>query len=170
MDPPFEEARAYSGTLTLSGGSDRNAHRVSVLTALLSNAESKVNHIDELRQKNMNVALLIFAGLFGFALRFADQSTASYTAFPLACLMLIFCLLDRRLHKISHGWQGTGKRIALALAEAINDPLKDVSFPRYYSPAEGTAQWFSLQPTLYYLLVAGGALSWLMFRWVVKRA
>jgi hypothetical protein len=55
-------------------------------------------------------------------------------------LMLIFCLLDRRLHKMSHGWQGTGKRIALALAEAINDPSKDVSFPRYHSPAERTAQ------------------------------
>ncbi len=147
--------------MTLKGDptGDRNSHRVSYLTTAVNNAETKVNHLDNMRQKNFTIALVIFAGLFGFALKTVQTFSPLLTAGALLLLMLLFTTLDRRLHRMSHGWQETRKIFMFRLTDVINNPQDDVTFVRYYSEAERKAQWFSLLPVLYYVLVVGSVLS-----------
>jgi len=51
-------------------------------------------------------------------------------------------------------------------AEVLNKPTKDISFPRYRADSEKDAEWFSFQPVIFYALVLGGLLSFLMFLFV----
>ena len=51
----------------------RNEQRLSVLTAALNLAETKVNHFDSLRQNQMTIAMVIFAGLFWIRLESLGQ-------------------------------------------------------------------------------------------------
>ncbi len=150
--------------MTLKGTSDvaANGQRVSLVSGLADSCRSKVNHIDGLRQRNMSIALAIFAVLFGFGLR-APGDSAAFTALALVVLMLAFCLLDRRLHRMSHGWRSTAGRILAAAGDALNNPDQPVTFEVYRSAAEAKAEFDSLQPVLYYLLVLGGALSYFAF-------
>ena len=140
-----------------------NDDRLSVMRDYHGVCISKVNHIDSLRQRNMSIALAIFAVLFGFGLRSFGMEPALFAALALVVLMLTFCLLDRRLHTMSHGWRDTGHGVLTALAKASNSPSEPVEFSRYIDKAEEKAEWWSLQPILYYLLVVCGGLSYFAF-------
>jgi hypothetical protein len=142
-----------------------NQERISCVVALLTNASIKVNHIDGLRQKNITIALVIFAGLFGFALKSPGKVNAWFYSVALTVMMLVFCVMDRRLHKISHGWGRTWWTLAKQLGETINSPEKDVAVPRYCVEAEKNAEWRSLQPIIYYLLIGAAILSFWVFPW-----
>ena len=126
---------------------------------LLSNAEIKANRLAELRQKNMNYALLTFAGLFTVSLGLFDSNElySFLASVALFVMMIIFCWGDRRLHKYIHGWRQTRKDFVKLLTELINDPTKDVTFMRYNRQGERGAEVFSIQPLIFYLLVIGGA-------------
>jgi hypothetical protein len=152
----------YANEITLLGSSDIE-HRINVLTTLLDQAEDKVNHIDESRQRNMNYALVIFAGLVGLGVGLNDLAYQLYTSVTLFVVMSIFCLWDRRLHKISHGWQGSSATFCREIGEVINKPDQDIAFPRYRADAEKRAEWFSFQPMIFYALVFGGVATFLMF-------
>jgi uncharacterized membrane protein len=144
-------------TLCLKGTAAGGDHesRIGMLTTMLNNAEAKMNHIDGLRQTNMNIALVIFAGMCGFAFQTASPSFRQASFIALALVILIFCLLDRRFHRFQHGWRMTRRQMVLALAEAISKPKDDVTVDRYYPEGEDRAEVFALQPVLYYLLTAG---------------
>lgn len=152
--------------ITLKGkpGGEGNDERVTVLTKLLDIVFAKENHIDSLRQRNITIALAIFAGLFGFGLGSPEGTKACFASLGLSVLMLVFTILDRRLHMFSHGWRRTRWELTSRLSDVINDPSLDVSFLRYYSEAETTAEWHTLQPVIYYFLVLGGILSVFAFR------
>jgi hypothetical protein len=70
----------FTTTITLTGSNDREniGHRIAFLTSLLNNGEEKRNHLDELRLKNLNYALLSFAGLFGFGLTLSSRFNYIY--------------------------------------------------------------------------------------------
>jgi hypothetical protein len=51
-----------SDIIELKGNSSLE-NRISFITTLLNNAESKINHFDALRQRNLVVALAVFSGL-----------------------------------------------------------------------------------------------------------
>jgi hypothetical protein len=142
---------------------ERNAQRISVLTLALNLAEAKVNHFDSLRQNQMTIAILIFAGLFGFGLKATDRMSSMATSIALVVLMAIICALDRRLHKLGHGWRSTGKHLLIQIGQAVNNPNSQITFERYRASSEAQAEWFSLQPVLYYLLILGGGISCLVF-------
>jgi hypothetical protein len=152
--------------ITLSARTEgtSNADRVAILTALVGGAMEKEQHIDGLRQRNITVALAAFAGLFGFGVTALGGSHTIIVTVALTAVMVVFTLLDRRLHKYSHGWRRTRRELTLRLAEAANGPARDVTFHIYYSEAEKTAEWHSLQPVIYYFLCLGGALSFVAFR------
>jgi hypothetical protein len=114
----------------------------------------------------MNYALLIFAGLFGVGVGLDNMVYKLAISTAIVLLMCIFCLWDRRLHKISHGWQSSNKTYCEMSAEVINKPTKDISFPRYSTDNEKNAEWFSFQPVVFYALVLGGLLLFLIFLFV----
>ncbi len=140
-----------------------NGDRLSIMRDYHDVCISKVNHIDSLRQRNMSIALVIFAILFGFGLKSPGMLPALFAALALSVLMLTFCLLDRRLHSMSHGWRSTGHGVLTVLGKATNSPNEPVEFSRYIGEAEKNAEWWSLQPVLYYMLVVCGGLSYFAF-------
>jgi len=153
-------------TLKQDFGASSKEQRITFMMKLIENAAEKRNHIDKLRQYNMSITLVIFSGLFAFGLTVKSQKLTPYMiSTVLALLMAILCALDRKLHKMGHGWDGTWVMLSHKLKDIINLPAHDITFPLYYKEAEKLAKRHSLQPLVYYLLFAGGAFSWLAFHW-----
>ena len=144
-------------THTLFGSSNLE-RRTALITELLSNAENKSERLAELRLKNMNYALLTFAGLFTVSLGLLESNKlySLLASVALFVMMIIFCCWDYRVHKHVHGWRLTRKVFVKLLTELINHPTKDATFLRYRKEGEKKAEPFSLQPCIYYLLVTGG--------------
>ena len=78
--------------------------RIDALRILYEKAESKVLHADQYRQKNLNYALLIFAGLFAIAVNAHTKPFSTIILIALTILMIIFTIWDRRWHRTKHGW------------------------------------------------------------------
>ncbi len=129
--------------------------RISFLSMLLSQAELKCQHISDLRQRNMNYAIVIFAGLFAYAAKFSTQPSSLVASVALCCLMVVFCKLDRRYHKINHGWRATRKSYIKQVTKLINSPAQTFSYQTYVAEGERTAEYFALQPVVYYFIIAG---------------
>ena len=135
---------------------------------MLNNAEVKMNHIDGLRQRNMNIAAIIFAAIFSFGLQSSVHAVRPFSLTGLTLIMLVFSLLDRRLHRFQHGWRKTRRRFVEALRDIINKPNDDVAVQRYYEEGEKEAERFALQPVLYYMLtLAAAVLLFLALRTVI---
>ncbi len=135
--------------------------RIGLLTSLLHQAEQKITHISELRQRNLNYALVIFAALFTFIMKFPAELYSAFIAAVLLSIMTVFCMLDRRLHKYIHGWGKTRTEFMVRINAIINDPKADVTYQRYWPEGEKRAELFSLQPTIFYFLVFGGLVHFL---------
>jgi hypothetical protein len=144
-------------------GSSNVEHRLQILSALYSHAEEKINHIDDSRQTNMNYALVIFAGLFGLGIGLNNLVYQLYISTTILIVMCIFCLWDRRLHELSHGWRSSSSTFRVKTSEVINNPDQDITFPHYRADDEKKAEWFSFQPMIFYTLVLGGLLSFFIF-------
>ena len=149
-------------TLTLEGHPEGkgNEHRVTYLSSAIDNVEATMHHLDGQRQKNLTISLVVFAGLFGFGLRSQWELAPPFVAIALSLLTFVFCVLDRRLHRMNHGWRETRTVFMKRLADVINDPEADVTFFRYYAEAQDNAERWSLAPVIYYLLFLGSLLSW----------
>ena len=130
--------------------------RIGLLSALLQQAEQKINHISELRQRNMNYALVIFAGLFTFTMKFTSGLYSVFVSVALLAIVGIFCMLDRRLHKFIHGWGKTKTEFMKCINTIINNPSEDIKYQRYYPEGGRTAELRALQPMIFYFLLGGG--------------
>jgi len=85
------------GMIDLKGSKDPR-NRLTLMTALLSSVDAKVNHFDGLRQRNLVLAMAIFAGLSGFSLRADHGLQAVLTALALVILMALFwCLITNSI-------------------------------------------------------------------------
>lgn len=148
---------------TLLGSDERENinQRITFLTTLSNDAEKRVLHLGELRQKNLYYALIIFAGLFTVSLKLPTKSYSLMASLTPFITMTVFCLLDRRLHKIAHGWRRTRNITVRALTEVLNDTTKTVTVPKYAVDGERGAEKFSLQPMIFYLLVVGSLFHFL---------
>lgn len=132
--------------------------RIALLTTLLQQAEQKITHISELRQRNMNYALVLFAAMFTFTMKFSSGLYSALVSVALLSIMAVFCKLDRRLHLFIHGWGKTKTEFMERINQIINDPAKEVKYLRYYKDGEKTAELRSLQPVIFYFLIGGGFL------------
>ena len=148
--------------ITLLGSSDVE-HRIDMLSLLFNQAQEKINHIDESRQRNMNYALVIFVGLVGLGIGLDNRVYQLFISAIISIVMFVFCLWDRRLHKISHGWQSSSFTFCRKIGEVINSPDQDITFPRYRADAEKRAECFSFRPMIFYALVLGGFISFPIF-------
>ena len=84
-------------------GSSNVEYRLQILSMLFNQAKEKIKHIVESRQRNMNYALFIFIGLFGLGIGLNNLVYKLSISIAIFLVMCIFCIWDRRLHKISHG-------------------------------------------------------------------
>jgi hypothetical protein len=148
--------------IILKGTSDVG-RRIDILTLLYTKAEAKVNHSDMFRQRNMNYALVIFAGFMALGGKLDGHLPQVVVSITLLILMLIFCVWDRRWHKTKHGWEYSSLLFYQKLGEVNNEPDKDVAFQSYYVEGERTAERFSFQPIVFYFLVAASLASFFIF-------
>jgi hypothetical protein len=139
--------------ITLAKSADPQ-RRIDAIQLLVRKAEDKVIHADTFRQRNMNYALVVFAGLIGLRSNVHDATNQVVISTTLLVLSIVFCVWDRRWHRVKHGWDSTGKACYNCIVQLTNDPNQDVSFPAYDSKAEQGAEWRSWQPVVFYLLVA----------------
>lgn len=158
------EERGYTGYVELKGAANEG-YRINFITTLLNNAESKVNHFDGLRQRNLTIALAIFAGMFAFTMQSSNDLRALSTSVALTVLMIIFFILDHRIDKYSSGWQETRTDLIESLQTVINDPEKDIKFLKYNKDGERNANLLGWKSILHFMLVIGGVISYFVFRW-----
>jgi hypothetical protein len=138
--------------------------RIDTLKLLYQKAEEKVIHADTFRQRNLNYALVIFAGLIAAGVKISSTVAPYIISITLIIVMVIFCGWDRRWHQIKHGWDHTGKECYLLIVELINNPIQDVSIPSYISAAESDAEWFSWQPIIFYFLILASIASFFVLK------
>jgi hypothetical protein len=148
---------------TILKGTGCQDKRIELLTTLLTKALEKTNHIDEIRGRNMNYALLIFAGLYGAGIALEHVVYHFSISTAIVFIMLIFTFWDHRLHKINHGWRRTSSMYCKKITKIINDPEKDVSFCQFIFEKKERVEWFGFQPIIFYLLVIGGVSSYFIF-------
>ncbi len=144
-------------------GSGNIKYRIDFLMALFNQADEKIKHIDDRRQRNLNYAMIIFAGLSGFAVGLDNLAYRLYITIALSLTMLVFCLWDRRLHEASHGLQASLVTFREKIQQIINNPGKNTEFSAYRSDCEKDAEWLSFLPMIYYLLIISASLSSLIF-------
>jgi hypothetical protein len=144
-------------TWTLNGGTGIGyvAHRLAFLSSLFDTAKSKGSEIAQLRQRNLNFALIIFAAFISFQFQFPSAWYSVWASAAFVALMCFFALLDRRFHRYVHGWRETEKLFMDMISTVLNNPDQDITFARYVREGEDKAEKCSLQPWITYLLVAG---------------
>lgn len=143
-----------SGMIDLNG-SDDPGNRLTLLTALLASIDNKINHFDGLRQRNLILAMAIFAGISTFSLSASDQVQAVLTAVALMILMGLLWVLDHKLDRYNCGWQYTRSGTIRAMQAVVNQPKDDVSFPRYDVAGENHASRRGLKSLMHFLLLVG---------------
>lgn len=147
---------------TLNESADKTL-RIQLLTMLHDKAEGKVFHADTFRQRNMNYALVIFAGLVAAETKIGTQLPHYVLSTILVLLMVIFATWDRRWHKTKHGWDATAKGCYAKLVDLVNTPDRKTGFNTYDAQGESTAEWFSWQPVVFYFLVFASIASfWIL--------
>ena len=140
--------------------------RIKFQSLLFSKYIEKINHVDELRQRNMNYALIIFSGLFAIGLKLNKIDPEIILSSILTLVMIIFCLLDRRLHKISHQYQSLCDMHYANVCSLLNNSNKKLKYKKWDKSWRKPAQWFALQPLIFYSLIIGGILSFPLFRMI----
>lgn len=148
--------------ITLNGKSDIGK-RIEFVTNLFDKAEIRLLHSDSFRQRNMNFALAIFAGLFAVGLKTEGIFLHIVLSASLFLLMLSFTIWDRRWHKTKHGWQMSRDVFRTKLIKLVNQPDIDISFFPYSVDGEMKAELNSWQPMLFYGLTVGAAISFFIF-------
>jgi hypothetical protein len=148
--------------ITLFKTADKS-HRIQILTMLYEKAESKVTHADTFRQRNMNYAIVIFAGLIAAEVKLGNEIPHHILSSTLTILMIIFAIWDRRWHKVKHGWDATATTCYSNLAKLTDNPDQDLTYSTYEVSGEATAEWGSWQPIVFYFLILASVSSFWVF-------
>ena len=133
--------------------------RITIITMLHDEAESRVLHCDTFRQRNMNYALAIFAGLIAVEIKIENVMPHYVISTILTILMIIFTVWDRRWHRTKHGWEATSLSSYKNLAKLVNGFDDPLTYNTYEAEAEETAEWPSLQPIVFYFLIVASIVA-----------
>jgi hypothetical protein len=101
---------------------DNINEKVVFVQNLYNKAAEKINHFDKLRQQQINYALLVFSGLLAFIIQTKNLRMQYVGCAGIAVLMLIFCFLDHRLHKYTHGLASSMLIFTQVKAYLLNEP------------------------------------------------
>ena len=103
---------------------NKRTESISFINDLLSNAVKKEVFITDIRQKNLNYALIAFGGLFSFGIVQKGPVSVSI-AISLLLIIIAFFWSDNNYHRYIHGWRKTQKYIEKILSEIINESTND---------------------------------------------
>jgi len=120
----------------LNASQNNFSHRIDILKELIDQANNKINHIDNLRQANFSLALLIFAGLISFGLSQSEIFIQCCIAIVLPVFMIILSNYDHDLHRYLHGWGRTKVNLIINLSSLINCPDTNLNLKTYYKEGE----------------------------------
>lgn len=136
-----------------------------VLVLKYHEAKAKVTHADTFRQRNMNYALIIFAGVYSLGFKYSESNNSIILSILLTTLMIIFCAWDRRWHKHKHGWSACAKNCYDNLVDLTNNESQEIKYLNFISGKKGSdsAEWTSFQPIVFYFLIVGAAASFFLF-------
>jgi hypothetical protein len=148
-----------------SADSDDIARWVDVLTTLLNMAEKKELDVSQHRQRLFGLALAIFAAVIAFSVRSDAGPFRSLASVALFALMIIFAAIDRHFHRCVHGWRRTERERMDALMALANKSGEPASIHWYCVAGETTAERWSLQPVITYLLVFGSVANVVLTFW-----
>jgi len=138
--------------------------KLRIISEVYRQIEAMIMHFDSLRQRNLNFALIIFAGLFGLGAKVAGTINLLFISVPLTILMIIFLLIDRKFHEYSHGFQGSSYTLIHKMSEIRN--AGDLVFEKYDYDFAKKAEWTSLQCIIYFSLIVGGIIAYFVLPWV----
>jgi hypothetical protein len=138
--------------------------RIDTLKLLYQKAEEKVFHADTFRQRNLNFALVIFAGLIAAGVKKESIIAPYLLSSVLTIIMFIFTFWDRKWHRTKHGWEGTSKICYSKIVDLINNPKINVDLDSYDEDAENNAEFFSWQPIVFYFLFLASLASYFVFK------
>ena len=164
---PGKQPPATTTVYTIRGSvkPDDVARQVSAITTLLNVAERKEQYVAEYRQRLFNLALLIFAAVIAFSTRSEAGPFRSLASVALFVLMVVFSCMDRHFHKCIHGWRETEWERTDALMSLVDKPGGDLRIPVYCGEGEATAEPWSLQPLITYLLIFGSLINLAVTFW-----
>ena len=135
--------------------------KLQILIAVYNKIEEYIMHFDNLRSKNFNFALVIFAALFSIGIYLNTPRQRIIVSTVITVFMIMFLLIERKYHKYSHGFQTPSYQLIHEMAN-INkkSPITIIKFDEKYA---SEAEKYSLQAVIYYLLILGGILSYFIF-------
>lgn len=135
--------------------------KLKILTEIYNKSEETVMHFDNLRQRNLNLALIIFAGLFGLGIKVDIKEYQFILSIAITFLMIIFFIIDYKFHKRTHGFRGAANKLIKNMSEIEN--MTEVKFQNYDNNYANKAELNSLHSIIYYALILGGLLTLLVF-------
>lgn len=100
--------------------------RIAFLIKLYEKAGERGAQLNAMRQRNLNLAIVIFAAMFTFTIKFSGGLYSIFVSLALLCIMIVFCLFDRRIHKFIHGWRKTRIMFIEKITDAINNSKQDI--------------------------------------------
>jgi hypothetical protein len=134
-------------------------HRLEFATTLLNNSYAKIHHLDDLRQRNLVLTVLIFAGLFSYTLQLDRVLLAAVGGTILSGIMLILLMIERNLSKYNEGWQATHIAFIRLTENIINDPTIDREVCRYDEQTQANSKFRGYRAYIHVALVFGGPVA-----------
>jgi hypothetical protein len=138
--------------------------KLKIISEVYGKIEAMIMHFDSLRQRNLNVALIMFTGLFGLGVNVGSSINLAFISIPLTILMTIFFLIDRKFHVYSHGYQRSSYKMIHTMSQIRNS--ENLEFEKYDDEYAKTAEWRNLQSIIYYCLITGSILSYFVLPYV----
>lgn len=123
--------------------------KLDLLASLASDAKDMLKHVDQYRQRELSIALIVFAGLIGFSVTL-NEIAALLVYLILTITMSFLARHDRSLHKSSHGWRNSWVQLRHHTNFAVKNPGETVDIQVYYKSYEEKAELWALVPKLYY--------------------
>jgi hypothetical protein len=123
--------------------------KIKYLSSLKNDALSFLIHIDQSRQRNLNITIIIFAGLFGISVNLKNIFAICLTYLVLTIIMAILRKHDFNNHKYSHGWRFTWLHMAHRINTVFENPKNPIQIELYREKAEQTIEIRSLIPIVY---------------------
>lgn len=117
--------------------------KVQFVTKLYDHASEKINHFDQLRQRNLALALVAFSAVLAFVAKSNDPVFQSLICLGVSIMMIVFIRLDDRLHRYTHGFRSSMYVFSKVIRDLLNKEERDVAFYKYNSEGEkSTEKWY----------------------------
>lgn len=134
--------------------------KIEFIKQLIDNTVSRSISISQIRQRNLNFALLVFGALITFTYSSLGEDLLIPISIFLPIVSIAFWLTDHRHHKYIHGWAETQKLLEQSIKDLLNKDHK-IIVPRYSKIGEYSAERCIGQPLVFLLLFIGSLINFI---------